>query len=162
MSGILSGSPVLIIACFVIGIGLVVIEALTPGLGLPGISGTVLLAAGVYLMWTAHGSAAGLFSLLGVLIVAAAAVLLSIKSAASGRLSKSKLILNEETPGADLKEASSLEGSQGVAITVMNPVGEIEINGKHMEALSDGGLLPKGTPVRVVRTEGKKIIVRGL
>ena len=37
---------VLIIACLVVGAGLITLEAITPGLGLPGVTGATLLAVG--------------------------------------------------------------------------------------------------------------------
>ena len=151
---------VLIIACLVVGAGLITLEAITPGLGLPGLSGAVLLAVGTWLVWRDYGVTWGLVTLLASLVVTSGAVLLSLKSAASGRLSKSRIILGESTPVPDLDAEGSLVGSEGEALTPLTPVGDASIGGKRLEVLSEGGYIPKGARIVVLRTEGKKIIVK--
>ena len=151
---------VIIIACLAVGAGLIALEAITPGLGLPGLTGASLLAVGTWLMWRNYGVTGGLITLLASLAVASCAVALSLKSAASGRLSKSRIILGESTPVPDIKKEESLVGQEGEALTPLNPVGEALISGKRLEVLSEGGYIPKGAQVTVLRTEGKKLTVK--
>ena len=159
MTELLSGNAVIIV-CLVFGAAMLTLEALTPGMGLPGIAGVIFMAVGTALMWARHGSTAGLISLLGALVFTVCAVALSLKSASKGRLSRSKLILKAETDVQPIDSQSYLVGQCGKALTVLSPVGEAEIGGKKFDVLSDDGYMEKGTSVRVVRTEGKKIIVR--
>ncbi|MBQ6645410.1 MAG: hypothetical protein IJM56_01880 [Clostridia bacterium] len=158
-SELFSGDAVIIV-CLVFGAALLVLEALTPGMGLPGAAGVVFVAIGTALMWVRHGSTAGLISLLAALVFMAGAVVLSLKSAAKGRLSKSKIVLNAETGAQPIDSLAYLVNKTGRALTVLNPVGDAEIDGKKLDVLSDGGYIDKGATLRVVRTEGKKIIVR--
>ncbi|MBQ4452669.1 MAG: hypothetical protein II912_09915 [Clostridia bacterium] len=158
MLEILSGNAV-IIACLILGAGLIVVEALTPGMGLPGLMGTLLLGLGTFLMWRQHGSNAGLVTLLIALVFTFAAVLFSLKSAASGRLSKSKIILNGSSEVQPLDAEQTLVGMEGVALTPLSPVGDALLDDRKLDVLTQGEYIAKGEKIRVIRTEGKKIIV---
>ena len=151
---------VVIIACLLIGAGLITLEAITPGLGLPGVSGAALLAVGTWLVWRDYGVTWGLVTLLASLVITSCAVVMSLKSAANGRLSKSRIILGDSTPVPDIDAEVSLVGREGEALTPLSPVGEAYIGGKRLEVLSDGGYIPKGAKIVVLRTEGKKIMVK--
>ncbi|MBR5258099.1 MAG: hypothetical protein IKV51_04060 [Clostridia bacterium] len=151
---------VVIIACLLIGAGLITLEAITPGLGLPGVSGAALLAVGTWLVWRDYGVTWGLVTLLASLVITSCAVVMSLKSAASGRLSKSRIILGDSTPVPDIDAEVSLVGQEGEALTPLSPIGEASIGGKRLEVLSDGGYIPKGAKIVVLRTEGKKIMVK--
>ena len=63
--------PILI--CFVIGIGLLILEAFMPGFGAPGITGIVLEVITLVMTWFEHGPIATLAMLLIVLLVLAIA-----------------------------------------------------------------------------------------
>ena len=69
--------PILI--CFLIGIGLMVLEAFMPGFGLPGISGIILEVVAVALTWMNHGPMAALGMTLIVLSILAIAISMSLR-----------------------------------------------------------------------------------
>ena len=48
------------VICFLVGIGLMVLECFLPGFGLPGISGVVLEVISVAMAWNNHGRRDGL------------------------------------------------------------------------------------------------------
>ncbi len=158
MPELLNGNGVIIV-CLIFGVAMLVLEALTPGMGLPGVAGVVFMALGTMLMWMRHGSAAGLISLLAALALTVAAVMLSLKSAAKGRLSKSKVILHDAVASQPQDALSFLTGKSGKTLTVLSPVGEAEIDQKRFEVISEDGYIQKGARVRVLRTEGKKVFV---
>ena len=149
-----------LILCMITGIALLVVEVFVPGFGLPGVSGLVLLAAGIVITWRTYGPVAGLAATLIALALAGISISVSVKSAATGRLSKSALILNDVTPGQEHEEAEALLGKEGVTVTVLNPVGMAEFDGVRLNVVSEGTYVEKGAPVRVNRVEGTKIIVR--
>ena len=51
-------------------------------------------------------------------------------------------------------------GKTGISISELRPSGIIEIDGKRLDALSEGVFIPRESKVKVVRVEGSKIIVR--
>ena len=158
LNAILTNLP--LVLCLLIGVGLLVVEVFVPGFGLPGISGIVLTVVGVVLTWNAYGPVAGLAVTLISLALAGIAISVSIKSAATGKLSKSALILNEVTAPVEHEEADALTGKEGVTATVLNPVGFAEFDGVRLNVVSEGSYLEKWTRVKVQQVEGNKIIVR--
>ena len=149
-----------LILCLITGVGLLVVEVFVPGFGLPGISGIVLLAVGIGLTWNAYGAVAGLAVTLIALALAGISISVSVKSAATGKLSKSALILNGVTQPVEHEEAEALTGKEGVTATVLNPVGIAEFDGVRLNVVSEGSYLEKGSKVKVQQVEGNKIIVR--
>jgi len=149
-----------LILCLITGIGLLVLEVFMPGFGLPGISGVILLGVGGYITWKNYGPVAGLAVTLIALAIAGISVSVSIKSAASGKLSRSALILNGVTQTMDHEETEALVGKQGVTATVLNPVGFAEFDGVRLNVVSEGSYLEKGCKVQVTKVEGSKISVR--
>ena len=154
--------PILI--CFVIGIGLMVLEAFMPGFGLPGISGIILEVVSVALTWMNHGPMAALGMTLIVLSILAIAISMSLRSAANGKLSRSKLVLNDtESNEAGYRSTEDLDvllGREGVTTTVLRPTGMAEFDGVRLNVVSEGEFIQSGTRVQIVRVEGSRILVR--
>ena len=155
----LISSSATVIACLVIGAVLIVVEALTPGFGLPGFVGSIMLLMGSVLTWYNYGITLGLIVMLCSLVFALAAVLLSLRSAAKGKLSNSAIILKENTAEPEMRDESALVGLSGTAATPLNPVGSAIVEGKRVEVYSSGDFIPKGEKVIVTRTEGNKVYV---
>lgn len=157
---ILTNLPLII--CLLAGVGLLVLEVFVPGFGLPGVSGLVLLCAGIVITWKTYGPVAGLAVTLISLALAGISISISIKSAATGKLSKSALVLNEVTQSVDHEEIDALMNKEGVTATVLNPVGIAEFDGVRLNVVSEGTYLEKGVKVKVQQVEGSKIIVRAM
>ena len=154
--------PILI--CFLIGIGLMVLEAFMPGFGLPGISGIILEVVAVALTWMNHGPMAALGMTLIVLSILAIAISMSLRSAANCKLSRSKLVLNDtESNEAGYRSTEDLDvflGKEGVTTTVLRPTGMAEFDGVRLNVVSEGEFIQSGTRVQIVRVEGSRILVR--
>lgn len=155
-----------IVVCVIAGLGLLIVEMFMPGFGVPGISGIVLLLASAVLL----GVKAGLLAAIGlvVVIVALVAILLSIslKSAANGRLSRSKIILHDResseegfVAGSDM---SVFVGREGETRTVLRPSGIADFDGVRLNVISDGEFVAQGVKVRIDRVEGNRILVSKL
>ena len=153
-----------IVVCFLIGVGLLVLEAFMPGFGVAGISGIVAEAVAVVLTWNQHGPIAALGMLLIILSVIAIAISMSLRSATNGRLSKSRLILHEtESNEAGYRSAEDMEvflGREGQTTTVLRPTGMAEFDGVKLNVVSEGEFIQAGTAVRIVRIEGSRVLVR--
>jgi len=57
---------------------------------------------------------------------------------------------------------SSLLGEHGVAHTDLRPVGIALFRGQRYDVISDGGVIARGTAIRVVGVEGNQVLVRPL
>ncbi len=145
----------------IVGFCLVVVEMYMPGFGFPGIAGSVCLIAGIALYARTDIVA---WLVLTVIIVALLCVALSIsiRSAARGRLAKSKLVLNEVSTTSELSEndLSYYVGKNGVTSTILRPAGIGDFAGVKLNVLSDGEFIPAGARVTVTRVEGNRIFVR--
>ena len=153
-----------LLVCFLVGIGLLVLEAFMPGFGLPGISGIVMEIVAIALTWVNHGPVAALGLTIIVLSLIAIAISMSLRSATKGRLSRSKIILKErESNEAGYRSAEDMQvflGREGETTTVCRPTGMAEFDGVKLNVVSDGEFLPAGTRVRIVQVEGSRIVVR--
>ena len=153
-----------LLVCFLVGIGLLVLEAFMPGFGLPGISGIVMEIVAIVLTWVNHGPVAALGLTIIVLSLIAIAISMSLRSATKGRLSRSKIILKErESNEAGYRSAEDMQvflGKEGETTTVCRPTGMAEFDGVKLNVVSDGEFLPAGTRVRIVQVEGSRIVVR--
>ena len=99
-----------LLVCFLVGIGLLVLEAFMPGFGLPGISGIVMEIVAIALTWVNHGPVAALGLTIIVLSLIAIAISMSLRSATRGRLSRSKIILKErESNEAGYRSAEDMQ-----------------------------------------------------
>lgn len=153
-----------ILVCLIVGLGLIVLEAFMPGFGLPGIAGVVLHVIAVALTWINHGPVAALGMTIILLSIIAIAISVSLRSAANGKLSKSKLVLNEtESNEAGYRSAEDMQvflNKEGITTTVLRPAGMAEFDDVKLNVVSDGEFIQSGTRVRIVRVEGGRIVVR--
>lgn len=149
------------LAIFVTGLILLIIEAIVPGFGLPGISGIILVIAGTILAMGTITSA--LVSLSIAIILTAIITILLIKLGhKSPHLEKIVLTTHQKDEEGYLSASTKEEylGKEGMTVSELRPSGIIEIDGKRLDALSEGSFIPKETPIKIVRVEGSKIFVR--
>lgn len=162
MDFILQNLPIII--CAVIGILLLVVELFMPGFGLPGIAGLVMLLASVIFTWIEHGAYAGLGATIAVLALGGIAVTISLKSASSGKLSRSPLILKDSlSPEQGYQATENLDrflGQIGETETVLRPAGIAIIGDERVNVVSRGEFINKGDKVIVENVEGVRVVVR--
>ncbi len=155
-----------IIICFVIGIGLLILEAFMPGFGAPGITGVILEVITLVMTWFEHGPLATLAMLLIVLLVLAIAISTSLRSITRGRLSKSSLVHSETESNEDgyrsIEDLAVFMDKEGTATTVLRPAGIADFEGVRLNVSSEGDYIPAGTTVRIIKVEGAKILVRAV
>ena len=143
------------------GFVLLVLEMYIPGFGLAGISGTVLMIGGIALMGPTPLQA--LILILISVILLSIAFSLAMHSISKGRLSRSKLVLNE---ALNQKESTAAEdisyfiGKIGQTRTALRPAGIAEFDGVKLNVQADGEYIPKDVAVRVERVDGSRVLVR--
>ena len=143
-----------------------VIEIFQPGFGVFGITGAICFIGGLVMRILSGGTWGEI--VLIILIVSAAlgiVVAFAIRSAKSGRLSKSPFILNETAVPSDLKDitadTSYLIGQIGVAVTFLRPVGKVKFGAEIFEVASENAdVIEKDEEVQVVAVLGQRIIVK--
>ena len=150
------------VICLVLGIVLTGIEIFMPGFGVFGIVGITLLGVGIFL--GASTAIEALIIVLIVLIVIGTLVFFALRSAARGRIFKSPLVLKEsldhDAGYSATEEMSCFLGREGVTITPLRPAGMADFDGVKLDVLAEGEFVDVGKRVKVVRVEGRKIVVR--
>lgn len=150
------------VLCLLVGLGLLIFEMFTPGIGAPGVLGIIALIAAVVLRADSLQSGLITFALILITVIAAGAVI--FRSAAHGRISRSPIVLNESIrsgstslTGEQIKE---MVGREGTTVNMLRPAGNALFDGKRMDVVTSGELVEPGKRVRIERIEGTRIVVK--
>ncbi len=162
MSSYLAGWDVLSLMCLVIGLGLMIGEMFTPGLGVMGAFGLAALIAAVVM--SANSLLDAVVTVAIIFVVLFIAGFIIYRSFSKGKISKSGIVLNEKIDSAstalDSSAVKKLAGKEGVAITALRPSGNAEIDGERYAVETAGEFIPKDTRILVERIDGLKIVVK--
>ena len=140
---------------------LIAMEAIVPG-GILGILGIAGLFFATYFAYLEYGgwfapSLTFLMGGLGALIT----IFVEFKWLAKSPLGK-RLFLKDTVAGTSNKEVAKLEvvGEKAITLTDLHPEGRILVNEIEYDAVSESGLLPKGSDVLVIAIENFRLRVR--
>lgn len=159
MGSFLFSHPAALLA-LIVGYVLLVVEMCIPGFGIPGVMGIILAVLGVITLQPTPLQALIVVMVFVVLLCIALAICL--RSAARGRLSKSRLVLNEVATKGDTPETNDLSyfiGKTGRTHTPLRPAGIAEFDGVRLSVLSEGDFIEHDAPVRVEKVSGNRILV---
>ena len=153
-----------VIICAVAGIGLLILEMFMPGFGVAGLSGIALEIAAVVVAWVNNTPMVALIVLMAELTVAAIILSISLRSAAKGRLSRSEMILHATQRDEDgylpTEDMKVFLNKEGTATTALRPTGMGDFDGVRLNVISDGEFIEQGTPIRITRVDGARIVVQ--
>lgn len=151
-----------------IGLILLLVEALViPGFGVPGILGAAAIGVSIFLSLVGRFPDTGDIAT-ALAILASSIVLVGligwqlIRRLPADRRAKNLLHteqLTRERGYESARRRDDLVGLEGVSLTDLRPAGTVSIAGERIDAVSEGGWVEAGTPVRVVRSEGYRHIV---
>ncbi|MCM3663956.1 nodulation protein NfeD [Mesobacillus subterraneus] len=155
----LAGFETLIL--FALGIGLILLEFFVPG----GIAGAIGFLAIIASFFIASDNVVHMG--ISLLIALTASVLLSILMIrVFGKRMKlfKRIILTDSTSTekgyVSNKNRLELIGVEGITLTPLRPSGTILIEDERIDVVSEGGFIPKDRKVRIIKTEGSRIVVR--
>ena len=147
----------LIITLLIVGAILLFLETLLPGM-IAGIIGFLCLMAAVMLGYRDFGYQTGSLILAGVLVGLVIGTWCWLKFFPESRLGKR--FISQSSSGELGVEKPELLNGTGVALTQVRPSGTASINGQRVDVVTEGGLIERGTAVKVVTVEGARIVVR--
>lgn len=152
-----------VVLLFALGIILLAVEAfLIPGFGVAGILGLASIGGSIVLSYTT--SSQGLLSL-GMAIswtafLTAVAFQYLRKSRVFDRLVLQTSLSAEEGYSSGPLYDNYL-GRTGTTISPLRPAGRMEFeDGERLDVVSEGSYIPAGKKVKVMKTEGRRIVVR--
>jgi membrane-bound ClpP family serine protease len=168
----------LAIMLFLLGLALLGIEIfLLPGFGVAGVSGILLILAGLVLagLDKAPESTEDWVGLIGKMLrygltMAGAGVLAFILSRYLPKIPyANRLMLVPPEDKAEVEDASplpgvdvavSMLGQVGTATSMLRPSGMAKFGDRYIDVVTEGDFIPPGTPIQVVEVEGTRIVVK--
>jgi membrane-bound serine protease (ClpP class) len=151
------------VGLFAIGIILIFLEFFVPG----GITGVLGLLAVIASLFMASGNVVNIaLSLLIALAVSITVFIIFVKVLGRKMSLFKKIILtdstNTEKGYVSNPNRIELIGKQGIAYTDLRPAGTALFEEERIDVVTEGSFIPKGTPIKVIKTEGSRIVVREL
>ena len=164
--------PLALVAAGIAALGL---EIFIPAGGILGVGGFFSIAAGVVMSFRLYGSGAGTGVLIFALVATPLVLITFLKIFPKTFLGRSLILDDPDNPvvlkfkqgkkddhtGYEKTKAEDiLAGQEGESITVLRPSGTALINGKKISVVTAGDFIEKNCPVRVVKAEGSRIVVK--
>ena len=148
---------------FLVGIGLLLLEFFLPG----GIVGTIGFIAIIASFFLAAGDVEHMAIALFIALIAGfiASVVL-IKVFGKRMTTFNRIILTDSTSTesgyVSNINRNDLIGKEGILVTDLRPSGTLLLEGERIDVVSEGSFVMRGTHVKVIKTEGSRIVVRPL
>lgn len=150
--------PYFFLAIF--GVLLIILEAFLPG-GVVGAAGTVILILAVMLITdTVAGFVMVLF---GFIVFTALCIYLIFKMVPRDKLRSSLFLfsaLSKEEGYNSVKDMSRYMGCVGKTVSIMRPVGKIQLGSDVLDAIALNNFIDEGKIVEVVEVQTSKIFVK--
>lgn len=146
---------------YVMGMVLLLVEALAPGFGVAGVSGVILVLASIVLI------SSSFYQAILILIATTAIIALlviALYKMGYGRGYIKSIVLNTEQRNDEgyvsAQDYKKLLGKKGIAVTPLRSSGSVLIDGKKVDAVSEGEFVEKDKEVEVIKVEGSRVVVR--
>jgi membrane-bound serine protease (ClpP class) len=149
----------LVITLFVVGAILLLLETVLPGM-IAGFIGLLCIVAGVIESFILFGPETGSYILAGVFVTLMIGTFLWLKFLPDSRAGR--VFASNQTVGDIGTERPELVGKAGTALTPLRPSGTAVINGQRIDVVTEGAMIDRNTPVKVVAVEGMRVVVRAL
>lgn len=159
---ILAGNTSLItVLIFLVGIVLLGIEAFMPGFGVAGVGGIVCVAISIFLASSSVTTA--IISLFVSLILTIVVLVLIFKYAPRSK-HFSRIVLNtkldKENGYTSSVDYNKYIGQTGIVTTPLRPSGIISVDEELLDVVSEGQFIEKDVLVKVIKVEGRRIVVQ--
>ena len=149
----------LIVTLLLVGVVLMILETILPGV-IAGIIGFICLVAAVIIAYVRFGAQTGNLVLFGIMVAVIGGFLFWLKFFPGSSLARPFIL--KRVIGSIRAEQPELLGESGVAYTQLRPSGTALINGKRVDVVTEGSLIERGAPIRVVGIEGLRVVVRAV
>ncbi|MEH7334025.1 NfeD family protein [Neobacillus drentensis] len=143
------------------GILLIFLEFFLPG----AISGTLGVAALILSLFLAGENALQMgVSILIAIFISILVFFLMIKIFGKKLVLFNRMVLSESARKEDGYVSNinrtDLIGKEGIALTILRPAGTVIIQNERIDVVSEGGFIEQNAPVKVIKVEGARIVVR--
>jgi membrane-bound ClpP family serine protease len=150
------------IAIFLAGILCIIIETLTPTVGL--LAGVGVAAMFYSVILALGGNINAVYAMLASVVVAGVIFAVIVKKLPSSRLWKKVVLSDSSTTQRGYVSAAvdrtPLIGREGEVITELRPSGTALLEDAPVDVVSEGAYIRKGERVRVIGVNGSRVLVR--
>lgn len=150
-----------VILLLLLGVGLIIAELFVSG-GILGIGGILSIILSMFLA-TDNITHLSISMLIALVITITVAVILYRRMGLEKGVFK-RIVLNDaetvEAGYVSSQNRTELIGREGKSITPLRPAGAIRVDQERLDAVSEGGFIASGEQVKIVKTEGARIVVR--
>jgi membrane-bound serine protease (ClpP class) len=149
----------LVVTLLVVGAILLLLETILPGM-IAGIVGGCCLIAGIVLGFVEFGVQTGTWILCGVVVGVIGGFCVWANVFPKTRIGRA--FISQGVSGDIGTERPELLNQVGTAFTLLRPSGTALLGGRRIDVVTEGSLVEKGTPIKVVAVEGMRVVVRAL
>lgn len=148
-----------------LGLILVLVEIFIPSGGILGVLSFTAILSAIVMAFYRGGVTSGLVFMLAALLAVPTIVGLAFRwlpGTPMGKRLLADLPTSEEVlpDNAQLRSLRDLVGKTGRARSMMLPSGAVEIDGRTIDAVSEGLPIDPGQAVRVIEVRGTRVVVR--
>jgi membrane-bound ClpP family serine protease len=148
---------IVIILCL-LGIVLILLEIfLIPGITFAAVAGGLFYVGSIWYAYSYLGPLSGTITLISSIFVFGITFIWLIKSKALETIALKTDIQSTVASGDSLKIK---EGDEGIALSRLNPMGKVRVNGITMEAKSLGEFIDEETAIEVVKVYATQLTVK--
>ncbi len=146
-------------ALLLAGVVLITLELFIPG-GVVGSIGAIALVVAAGIALHAFEGVLGVVASVGSFVLAVVAIVLWMKVFPKTRIGRI-LTVSTDLRGAQsaATDLAELVGRTGKAASALRPGGFAVVGGRRVDVVTRGEMISAGTPVRVLRVEGSRVLV---
>lgn len=149
----------LVASLLVIGAVLLILETILPG-AIAGILGACCIISGIVLSYSRFGLQTGNIILIASVLGWLGGFAVWVKVFPNSRFGRK--FVSRNVVGELRAEQPELLHQTGQAYTQLRPSGTAILGGKRVDVVTEGGLIEKGTPIKVIAIEGMRVVVRAV
>lgn len=149
-----------VIGAFIGGLVLIALELVTPGIGIFGVAGILLLFGSLF--WMLGATVQALYILAGGIVIAVILFYILGRHLPKSRLFAKVALTTRSTKEkgyTSQEDKSKYLFQRGTTITILRPAGTIRIGKERVDAVSSGGFIDRDVAVRVIKVEGARVVV---
>ena len=161
IEGLYQGLNLFTVFLYVVGLILLMVEAVFPGFGIAGLTGIIIVIASIVMI--SSSVIQGLLIIIGTAALAALLLIVLIKLGWAKKYLKFFVLKTEQNSDEGYisnNKYTNYIGKRGIVITPLRVAGTIMIDNVKLDVVSEGGFINKDAVVEVLRTEGSSIFVR--
>lgn len=142
-----------------LGLVFALAELFLPG-GICGAISVITLLVASGFIYAEYGFVIGTWCLVAILVVIAIGFYIGIKIFPKTPLGQQVLHTSDASDAHAYDDSlHELIGKTGTALTVLRPSGMALVDGKRRNVVTDGDMIPKDAPIKVIAVQGNRVVV---